>query len=320
MAQDETRAREPLRASWKPLQERRSAKRKKGFLRTYGWRLYALPVMVVLTLLVLVNTATTSVPSTAAQQPAPAAAPARVESSVDSAEPGVPENPAKPADPNVPTADLPAGGPYTQTGQGEWHVIPGSGPKIGSGRLYRYTVEVEDGIDPASYAGDDSFAAAVQGILSDAKSWTADGKVALQRVDASDPHPDFRVSLSTPDTTHRADACGFSITYEASCFRRSMHRVLINLSRWVRGAKAYGANTTAYRQYAINHEVGHALGHSHVGCGGTGRPAPVMMQQTFGVADDYVARLNNVPGGDQGAVPADHRVCVTNSWPFPDGR
>ncbi|MET7997294.1 DUF3152 domain-containing protein [Amycolatopsis sp. NPDC005232] len=321
MAQDETRAREPLRASWKPLPERRSARRKKGFLHTYGWRVYALPVMVVVTVLVLVNTATTSAPSTAAQQQAPAPGHARAESrsesSVDSLEPGVPENPAKPADPNAPTADLPAGGPYTQAGRGKWHVIPGSGPKIGTGRLYRYTVEVEDGIDPASYAGDDSFATAVQGILSDPKSWTADGKVALQRVDASDPHPDFRVSLSTPDTTHRADACGFSITYEASCFRRSMRRVLINLSRWVRGAKAYGANMTAYRQYAINHEVGHALGHSHVGCGGTGQPAPVMMQQTFGVADDYVARLNNVPGGDQGAVPADHRVCATNSWPFP---
>ncbi|MGW4485342.1 DUF3152 domain-containing protein [Amycolatopsis sp. NPDC004368] len=328
--QDDRRSGEPLCAVWKPLPERKSAPRKEVFPRTSGWWVYALAIMVVLTVLVLVDTATTAVPSTAAQQsaqqpaqqsaeqPAPPA-PAASGALDDVTEPGVPENPAKPADPNVPTAELPAGGAFTQTGRGTWHVIPGSGPKIGTGRLYRYTVEVEDGIDAAAYAGDDSFAAAVQGILSDPKSWTVDGKVSLQRVDSSDPNPDFRVSLSTPDTTHRADACGFSITYEASCYRRSLHRVLINLSRWVRGAKAYGANMTGYREYAINHEVGHALGHSHVGCGGTGQPAPVMMQQTFGVADDYVARLNNVPGGDQGAVPADGRVCVTNSWPFPDG-
>ncbi|MFI5607027.1 DUF3152 domain-containing protein [Amycolatopsis sp. NPDC051903] len=315
MPQGEDRGGEPLRASWKPLPERELV-RGKGLLRAYGPRVSAVPVLLVLTVLVVVNTATTPAPSTAAQPP-PREVPAAAQEAP--AEPGVAENPAKPVDVTAATAELPAGGPFTQTGQGQWHVVPGSGPKIGTGRLHRYTVEVENGIDPAAYAGDDSFATAVQGFLSDAKSWTADGKIALQRVDSSVPDPDFRVSLTTPDTTHRADACGFSIKHEASCYRRSMHRVLINLSRWVRGAKAYGANLTAYREYAINHEVGHALGHSHVGCAGTGEPAPVMMQQTFGVADDYVAGLNNVPGGDQGAIPVDHRVCVTNPWPFPQG-
>ena len=218
----------------------------------------------------------------------------------------------------MPTAELPDGGPFTQAGAGKWHVVPGTGPKIGTGKLYTYTIEVEDGIDPASYAGDDAFASTVQGTLSDpAKGWTWDGKIAFQRVDATFPNPTFRVSLTTPETTHRPDACGFQIKFEASCYRKSLGRVLINLARWVRGAKAYGADMTGYRQYAINHEVGHALGNQHVGCGGNDQPAPVMMQQSFGVNDDYVSMLNDIPGGDKGKVAKDGRICKTNSWPNP---
>ncbi|MEU4249194.1 DUF3152 domain-containing protein [Amycolatopsis sp. NPDC026612] len=321
---------EPLSASWKPHVEvprEKSAEppSKAGIAKltkTYGWRVYALPILVVLTVLVVVNTANSPAQPIAEQNTSAAG----VESAggdtsggaIDGGgDQGIPENPATPVDLNVPTADLPAGGPFTEAGQGKWHVVPGSGPKVGNGKLYTYTVEVEDGIDPASYAGDDAFATAVQGTLSDPKSWTWDGKVAFQRVDASFPNPSFRVSLTTPETTHRADACGFQIKFEASCYRKSLGRVLINLARWVRGAKAYGADMTGYRQYAINHEVGHALGNQHVGCPGAGQPAPVMMQQSFGVNDDYVSMLNDIPGGDHGKVAKDGRVCTTNSWPNP---
>ena len=320
---------EPLSASWKPrieLPREKEAEEapKSGLLKltkTYGWRVYALPILVVLTVLVVVNTA-----NSPAQPIAEPGAGAGVESAGGDTSGGaidgngqqaIPENPATPVDLNVPTAELPNGSPFTQAGKGTWHVVPGSGPQIGTGKLYTYTVEVEDGIDPASYAGDDAFATAVQGTLSDPKSWTWDGKIAFQRVDANFPNPSFRVSLTTPETTHRADACGFQIKFEASCYRKSMGRVLINLARWVRGAKAYGADMTGYRQYAINHEVGHALGNQHVGCGGNDQPAPVMMQQSFGVNDDYVAMLNDIPGGDKGKVAKDGRICKTNSWPNP---
>ncbi|MCR6486530.1 DUF3152 domain-containing protein [Amycolatopsis sp. OK19-0408] len=321
---------EPLSASWKPHHEAAEAKQeaappKSAFAKltkTYGWRVYALPILVVLTVLVVVNTA-----NSPAQPIAEEGAGQSVESAGGDAaggaidgngEQAIPENPATPVDLKVPTADLPNGIPFTQAGTGQWHTVPGSGPKVGTGKLYTYTVDVEDGIDAASYAGDDAFAAAVEGTLSNpTQGWTWDGKIALQRVDKNFPNPTFKVSLTTPETTHRADACGFQIKFEASCYRKSLGRVLINLARWVRGAKAYGADMTGYRQYAINHEVGHALGNQHVGCGGNDQPAPVMMQQSFGVADDYVSMLNDIPGGDKGKVAKDGRVCKTNSWPNP---
>ncbi|GAA4549328.1 DUF3152 domain-containing protein [Amycolatopsis samaneae] len=320
-------AAEPLRASWQPHAEDDEEAPKGGrkppsggkfgrFAKTYGWRVYALPVLVVLTALVVFQTATGPAEPTAAQEGRTSAV---ADAGTSPSGTGVlPENPAKPANLNIPTAELPKGGDFTQAGKGTFHIVNGSGPKIGQGKLYTYVVEVEDGIDPASYAGDDSFGNAVQGILSDPRSWTFDGKKALQRVDASFPNPTFRVTLTTPETNHRPDVCGYSITYETSCYRESFQRrVVINLARWVRGALAFGGDMTGYRQYAINHEVGHALGGVHVGCPKTDDPAPVMMQQTLGVDDNYVAQLNNIPGGDTGAVPADGKVCRPNAWPNP---
>ncbi|MFC4004306.1 DUF3152 domain-containing protein [Prauserella oleivorans] len=332
---------EPLRASWRPRQDadepatgdesgtagtdgdtppRRRSKLRR-LLSTYGWRVYAVPVLLVITALVVVDTTRTD-PELGASGDSGSSGTSSTLSSGEAA--GVPEQPAEQVDLNIPTAKLPEGGDYTRKGRGTWHVVPGTGRKAGDGgELYTYTVEVEDGIDPASYLGDDGFAQAVEGILSDPRSWTGTGEVSLQRVDASHPDPDFRVSLTTPDTAHRPDICGNSIPFEASCYRRDVdgeNRVVINLARWVRGALAFSGDMIGYRQYAINHEVGHALGNGHEGCAQDGALAPVMMQQTFGVANDYVARLNNTPGGDQGTVPADGKVCKPNAWPNPQAR
>lgn len=317
---------EPLSASWSPAPgqleqsaaEARRARRERGKVRqaakAYGWRVYALPILVVITALVVFNTA---------REPAQQATNASASTGTDgSTGDDISEKPALPANLNVPTAALPEGGAFTQSGKMTWHVVPlaadgTSGKRAGTtGRLYHYTVEVEDGVDPASYAGDDSFARTVEATLSDSRSWIGTGKVSVQRVDASFPDPDFRVRLTTPDTATRADLCGFGIPFPTSCYIRGFqHSVIINLARWVRGALAFGADMGTYRQYAINHEVGHALGKSHVGCQQNGALAPVMMQQTFGVSNDYVAQLNKVDIYNSTAVPTDGKVCKPNAWP-----
>lgn len=320
---------QPLTAAWEPKTEPPKKGKKpadKGKLSTlgklYGWRMYAIPILVVLTVLVVFRTASgPAQPVTeAAGQTAGAATGAG-----DSAEGGgdvLVENPPTPVDLKVDTAELPDGSPFTETGKGTWHAIAGpAGEKKGTGGpLYTYTVEAEDGLDPATYQGDDSFAASVQNTLSSPQSWVGTGNYTLQRVDANFPNPSFKVSLTSSNTTHRADLCGYQIKFEASCYRSSAGRVIINVARWIRGAKAWENDLSGYRAYAINHEVGHALGGKHVGCPENGGLAPVMMQQSFGVANDYVEKLNSIPGGDKGKVTADGKVCRPNAWPNPSGK
>lgn len=317
---------EPLSASWKPeprperdQEQSGEADRERGksalIKKTYGWRVYALPILLVITALVVFNTATSP-----PRQAAGVGGPASADGDIAAGATGPAERPALPANLNVPTAALPEGGHYTERGKGGWHVIPltgDAGKRAGTaGKLYHYTIEVEDGVDPSDYSGDDSFAAAVEATLSNPQSWTGTGRVSLQRVGADYPNPDFRVRLTSPATTSQANLCGFDIPYPTSCYTRGFQRsVVINLARWVRAALAFNGDLGLYRQYAINHEVGHALGNGHVGCQENGGLAPVMMQQTFGVANDYVAQLNAVDPYNSKAVPADHKVCRPNAWP-----
>lgn len=152
---------EPLAAAWKPKDggsEKRPAPKKKQspfgrFVKTYGWRVYALPILAVITVLVAVNTATSSPEAyTALQQRR-----SRVRRHVLGRDRRWRRHPGEPraAGESQRAHRRPAcGGNFTQTGKGTWHVVPGSSDVVGkAGKLYTYTVEVEDGIDPASYAG-----------------------------------------------------------------------------------------------------------------------------------------------------------------------
>ncbi len=63
--------------------------------------------------------------------------------------------------------------------------------------------------------------------------------------------------------------------------------VIINQERWKHASPAWNAANGALRDYrhmVVNHESGHFLGLGHAGCPGPGRPAPVMMQQSKGLA------------------------------------
>ena len=62
------------------------------------------------------------------------------------------------------------------------------------------------------------------------------------------------------------------------------NNVVINQDRWLLATdpwNAAGGTIRNYRHMAINHELGHWLGHDHAGCSGAGQAAPVMMQQSM---------------------------------------
>ncbi|WP_245679136.1 DUF3152 domain-containing protein, partial [Actinomadura hibisca] len=170
---------------------------------------------------------------------------------------------------------------------GRYAVVPGAAaaPAGRRGITVRYAVEVERGL-PFSGA---QFAAEVHRVLNDPRSWGHGGKMRFVRV-ASGPVR-FRVSLSSPALTDRL-CLPLRTGGELSC--RSGLRSIINARRWGQGAVTYGRDLATYREYVINHEVGHALGHGHQACPGAGRRAPVMVQQTKSLYG-----------------------CRTNPWPFP---
>ncbi|WP_134740959.1 DUF3152 domain-containing protein [Nocardioides sp. 503] len=63
--------------------------------------------------------------------------------------------------------------------------------------------------------------------------------------------------------------------------------VVINQTRWKNASPAWNRARGAlrgYRHMVVNHETGHWLGKGHAGCPGPGRLAPVMMQQSKGLA------------------------------------
>jgi hypothetical protein len=216
-------------------------------------------------------------------------------------------------DVNLPTGILPDGGPITETGAKTWHIVPGTTPKVGEGttKTFTYTVEVEDGIDTTTFGGDDGFARMVSETLANPKSWTHNPQFAFTRIDSGEP--DFRVSLSSPMTVR--EGCGYDIQLEASCYNPAyadQPRVLINEARWVRGAVPFQGDVGSYRQYLVNHEIGHAMGYQrHEGCGQDGGLAPIMMQQTFSTTNNDAARF------DPESVKPDGKTCRFNPWPYP---
>ena len=268
-------------------------------MSTYGWRMYALPVLVVLTVLAVLDVA---------GSPDPLASSDSVSASGGAAVAPLIPNPLGGPDfqPVKESAELPGGGPFTSQGAGTWRLIPGAGAPFGSGQLFTYTIEIEDGIELEG--GAEGFATTVDNTLTNPKSWIGSGRYQFQRIDDS-AAADLRISLTSQLTTRVV--CGYRIAFDASCWKGDEGRVVINNARWARGAVAFEGNVVQYQQYVVNHEVGHGLGFSHTPCEVSGQLAPVMMQQTWAVSNDYLAAL----GTDQ--VTADGKVCQPNAWPFP---
>lgn len=310
---------QPLRARWDPtapppedarVRERpdRETKRQSAlgrFVSTYGWRAYALPVLLAVTVLVGLDAVRGGGESVAG-----VAGFGRLSERADNTGIQGPKGDGK-FGADLPTGMVPDGGPFTEVGSGTWHVVPGTTAQVGTGseHVFTYTVEIEDGIDTTGFGGDAAVSHMIDATLANPKSWTQDPRFAFRRVDAGEP--DFRISLTSRQTTRKT--CGFEIPIDSSCNNSDLDRVVLSEARWVRGALSYDGDIGSYRQYQINHEVGHAIGyHEHQPCDVDGGLAPIMMQQTFGTRNNDIATLD-----PEGVVPLDGKKCRFNPWPYP---
>ncbi|MFE4055894.1 DUF3152 domain-containing protein, partial [Streptomyces sp. NPDC059096] len=193
-------------------------------------------------------------------------------------EPGTTRSPGKPATKPTPTtsptpmtsADVPVSGPGTFT------TAQAQGDPVGSGPLRRYSVQVEKGVDvsAADAAGE------IEKILAHPQGWAAHDRGRFQLVSSG---ADFVIRIATPATADRLClAHGLNTRGELNC--ETVDGVVVNLRRWLLGSPQFDGEPAEYRHLIINHEVGHEIGlRQHLGCGGPGELAPVMMQQIKGL-------------------------------------
>jgi hypothetical protein len=156
---------------------------------------------------------------------------------------------------------------------GRLTVVPGTAAPGRAGNVLAYRVEIEAGLP---FDGPE-VARAVHATLADPRGWASEG-YGFQRVDGASI--DFRIILASPALTDRL--CAPLLTRgRVSC--RNGGAVVLNALRWGTGIEDYAGDIASYREYMLNHEVGHRLGRGHTACPGPGQPAPVMMQQTYGL-------------------------------------
>jgi hypothetical protein len=187
--------------------------------------------------------------------------------------------------------------PIPSSGPGTFAFDDTTGPVLGEeGQIKRFRLAVESNVD-AELA---DFSRFTDETLGDERSWIFEKRQRFQRVPGNGA-AGFTIALVTRETAYRLCArAGLDIREAGipytSC--QANNWVVINLDRWRLATPEYAGTGTplaAYRQYVLNHEVGHQLGRRHERCPGVGEPAPVMQQQTLSL---------------QG--------CVPNSWPYPD--
>jgi hypothetical protein len=126
----------------------------------------------------------------------------------------------------------------------------------------------------------------IRHVLGDPRGWRRMG-YTFRLVDEQ---ANVEIVLASPALTDRLCA-PLQTLGRYSCAQGS--RAVLNFARWLRGAPAY-RSLDRYRTYMINHEVGHLLGRAHAYCSTAGALAPLMTQQTKGVAP-----------------------CRPNPWPLP---
>jgi hypothetical protein len=197
----------------------------------------------------------------------------------------------------LPVLQLP--GDIPESGPRAFVMGQGTGRVLGTaGTLRRFRIAVESNL-----AGElDEFATTVEEVLGDPRSWIAGRQVRFQRVAGGVPF-DFTIYLVTRQTAYAmCKVNGVDIRQDGvpytSC--RQVKQVIINVDRWRLSVPEYvsrGIPLARYREYVVNHEVGHELGHGHETCPGPGKLAPTMLTQTLSL-----------------------KGCVANAWPYVDGK
>ena len=135
---------------------------------------------------------------------------------------------------------------------------------------FRYRVLVEKGLDTTT----NDFAKAVSKIFQSKTGWMQAGLNFVQVTN----NEDFTVFLAQPRSVDRL--CR-PLTTEGTLSCAISGKAVINAKRWFEGAETWNGNDVpGYRNYLVNHEVGHLLGLGHTGCPEEGAPAPVMLPQT----------------------------------------
>ncbi len=225
---------------------------------------------------------------------------------------GTPDKPRKPekvativpsASPSVEPAPqtpvLQLDGEFPRTGPGTFLYAQSEGPMLGdAGNLLRFHLAVESNLPDEI----DEFTRMVDAVLGDPRSWIASRQLRFQR-EPEAVAADFTIHLVTRETANRmCRTGGLDIRVDGVPFTscRITHKVVINLDRWRLSVPDYvngGIPLETYREYVINHEVGHELGHGHEACPARGRPGPTMQTQTLGL-----------------------KGCTANPWPYVGGK
>jgi hypothetical protein len=150
--------------------------------------------------------------------------------------------------------------------------------RVGHLRSVRKTVTYSVATRGSVRASVSTFKRLAQQTYDDPRGWRAMG-VRFKRVSSGG---DFTLVLSQASKVPSfSSAC--STTY--SC--RVGRNVIINETRWQHATPTWdakGGSLRDYRHMVVNHETGHWFGRGHARCGGKGQLAPVMQQQSKGLA------------------------------------
>lgn len=149
-----------------------------------------------------------------------------------------------------------------------------------TGRVVSYTLSVQQGIgaDNAAVARDVGMA------LLDRRGWQGVDHVRFVQLTADQlaqgSKPQLTILMASQ---HEVDQlCAPLPTHGNTSCNTSKH-VVLNYALWEHGVSYFKGAVGEYREYMVNHEVGHALGHGHEKCTKAGAFAPVMQQQTLGL-------------------------------------